>query len=451
MSILKKLARNHPEDTISDVLVHLFSEHRPLALFFLKKTNYIKDDEDYRILSVARNFTISGKYKPDITFLVRKGEKGNVNHIFCETKITANENRYINKYKRQYAIYTTEMKKNITTLQKKCILLCPSWYDYEEIDNVSVFTFLQLLELLESYFEHTNDEIARLLVDYIRESFEGYSSDLAKHRKLIDGSDESIAILLLYRSKLIDVRKTMLALCDKAKKPHYGGLWKRNNKRLDFHFQIGLDLKGKNDDKLWIAYSFYDREEWCSPIKAYYPTKMIERHKLQYPNFVKAKEYYSNLIDDRSALSIFDDVAYMSTPQKKAAENRYAFNRLLDEMSHENVRTVVASGNSFLSACCQYMERLENMMASTHYVRYEHILDDDQFILLQYYYKRTNSQKWMSFIVDITAKDINQILRIESNFRIPCFSTKGDVFSRLLTVSEYAPEKIQELVIKWLR
>ena len=175
-NIIEKLARNHPEDSVSDVLCMIFNEDKSLAKKFLQDRHKIKG---FEILSVIRNYSLQTGKKPDITFIVRKKRGKSINFFHVETKITATENRR-GKYQ-QYKHYTNHMNKHNSHgwKGKKCILLCPSYECGHDEEYADRYNFSALIKFIDG----CNTHISKMLIHYIENNIEYSENKIIKFAK----------------------------------------------------------------------------------------------------------------------------------------------------------------------------------------------------------------------------------------------------------------------------
>ena len=167
--LLQKIARNHAEDTLSDVIWCICKQDAGFAEQLISK--FILFSDDFSVIDIVRNYIITDGYIPDLTFLLRHNKTNKIIYLIIETKITASQNIYSNKHrtKKQYAVYTNYLNKKNTIaglakkykIPTKCILLSPSYYEkHTDEDNVIDFRFPALLEILKNS-EHTETESVR--------------------------------------------------------------------------------------------------------------------------------------------------------------------------------------------------------------------------------------------------------------------------------------------------
>jgi hypothetical protein len=90
--LLSKIARNHQEDTLSDVIWCICKQDEEFARDIISK--FIKISSDFQLIDIVRNFTIQYRLMPDITFILRHKKYNKIIYLLIETKITASPNTY---------------------------------------------------------------------------------------------------------------------------------------------------------------------------------------------------------------------------------------------------------------------------------------------------------------------------------------------------------------------
>ena len=88
--LLQKIARNHPEDTVSDIIWYICKNDPSFAKNLISP--FISSLNEFTIIDIVRNYIISDGYMPDLTFLLSHKETNKIIYIIIETKITATQN-----------------------------------------------------------------------------------------------------------------------------------------------------------------------------------------------------------------------------------------------------------------------------------------------------------------------------------------------------------------------
>jgi hypothetical protein len=412
--LIKKIARNHPEDTLSDIIWCLCKQDNNFAKTILSK--FVSFIEDFDIIDIVRNYVLKDGYMPDLTFLLRHKKKNKIIYIIIETKIEASQNIYSNKKrtKKQYDLYTKyQNNKNLTAglaqkykIPSKCILLCPSWYEkYDENDPVIDFRFPILLKMLKNSENKETSGIRNELIKYIKEEFEGINTDIGNSLEILKHKNELGKI----QNQIRTIRDVMLNQKEIIK----SGLWKKNS--YGYYFEIGMKNKYSTSKKnanirSWLTYSFYYDDDISSPLKLYFPKKMISKGIIQVPQYQNKNQFSCDILTEcqinKEFFKIFDHIhCDKNIPQT-----------IMDFVEYYTIQSkhqYLVQYNQMLNAILVFNDKFYYKMEYDYHVTYHHNFSSSA---LQFNFKLKkfkNSIRYLDLIIEPTNKNILDILRIE--------------------------------------
>ena len=437
MAILKKLARNHPEDTVSDVLQVIFKEHVDVTAGFLK--NFIPDINKYTIIDVARNFIVNGRYRPDLTIILRRGVRGQLNFFHIETKITARENKYGQGIRSQCNQYSRHMEKaNIKSLRNNCVLLCPSYYFLDE-DYLSRFDFRKLLNLLQD--GHSNG-LAKELIKFIEEEYEGLSWKLQENCQILEHP-----IKFKYFQKMVkDIKDLMAQIHADNDKVSKSGLWTKTS--FAHYFQISVKIKGtweKKKVKGYLTYEFYNKYDCKTPLKFYFPAQILDKFNITLFHHSYRETYCCDLLDDISGIEALGALGFKDSDLyiKKLIE-------LANTANSGGNRGYIEFGNRFLSSSLIFIEAFDAKVAEKYgyYTEFRHQCSKQNLKMRLRIKRQAKNNKHIDLVFDPLNPDIDQIFMWESNVQFIGFKNheNTDTYCRKLAKKQYDPEAAAEYV-----
>jgi hypothetical protein len=416
--LLQNIVRNHPEDTVSDILWYICKKDYIFSRELLSRFIYQLDD--FSIIDVIRNYIIYDGVTPDLTILLQHKKTNELIYIIIETDITVKDNNNNTIYKKtsnQYGTYTNYLnnKNKSTQLHKeynlpdKCILLCPSYFDNKYEDgNVKQFKFSELLALLVDSDNSDTEEIRNELIKYI-EKFEGTYSHLNKNLGILE-----------YKTELKSAQKHLLALRDtmlKEKEISKSGLWQTNSECYCY-FGIGLksNYTPKNEGKSlkyrsWLSYDFFSEEDIFSPLKLNFPNKLIRKNLIHVAKHQNKYKFYCDLLIESKLNNKFIDIFNLTNCSEKLKTNILNFTNYYNQ---ENKHAYLIKFNEFLRSIVNFIDIFDDEISNEYnYTYFEHSLSKKEILLCLKIKTRVNGKHHISIIAEPTSFDINQILRME--------------------------------------
>ncbi len=404
-NIIEKLARNHPEDSVSDVLCMIFNEDKSLAKKFLQDRHKIKG---FEILSVIRNYSLQTGKKPDITFIVRKKRGKSINFFHVETKITATENRR-GKYQ-QYKHYTNHMNKHNSHgwKGKKCILLCPSYECGHDEEYADRYNFSALIKFIDG----CNTHISKMLIHYIENNIEYSENKIIKFAKdkLKPEEWEIYANLISkIREIMVDIRENR----NPRVKITTGGLWKKASSC--FTWSVGFRRKGgKKNNNGFLSYDFYTEEECKSPLRIYYKQDILKNYTVNCPHYNVEKEYYSNVFDDPNSLRILNAYS-LGTDNPNIGKRLLGF---VNKASRKKTLDIVYKGNVYFRSIIMYIDLIDDKLDSKKWKTTFSNECSQRDIIYRLQIEKRKCGKHLSIVFEPTNLNQEYVLRWESDFKI---------------------------------
>lgn len=438
-TIIEKLARNHPEDSVSDVLCIIFNEDKDFARKFLKKIHKLKY---FEIISIIRNYSLSTGKKPDITFVVKKKGKNRLNYFHIETKITATENRR-GKYK-QYKHYTDHMKNNFQVWRKKCILLCPSTEYRHEEKYVLRYDFCDLIDFMNNHeFDANNQIISDMLVDYIKKKVE-YSVQV-----IFKGAKQPLKQKRWeeYANFISELRQIMLDIKNSTIKTSTGGLWQRGSSC--YYWNVGFRKKrSKKYNKGFLSYEFYTEDECRSPLYLYYAQDILGYRQIKCPQYDGGKIYYSKVFDDLKSLSILEDYS-LGSNESEIKKRLIIFAK---KASRKKMLDIIYKGNKYFRSIIMYIDLIDNKLDPKKYSTEFSNECSGKDIIYRLQIKNINNSKYFSIAFEPTNPDPEALLRWESDFEIKNYIEDKNKQRFIMPIGQKIPElkRVTKLVEKSL-
>ena len=413
--LLQKIARNHPEDTVSDIIWYICKQDQDFARKLISPFISCSYINEFTIIDVVRNYIISDGYIPDLTFLLGHKKSNKIIYIIIETKITATQNIYHrkNRIKKQYSIYRkylNDKNKGIAKKYKiadKCVLLCPSYYDIEgEEDNVIALRFPSLLTILRE----STTPIKNELIKYIEEEFEGTYSDLNNNLEILNHKIE----FKNAQKHILSLRHSMLNEEEASK----SGLWQATSECYCY-FSVGLrtyytPLKEKKSWKhrSWLSYEFYLEEDIYSPLKLSFPKKLVKKNIIHVAKYQNKNRFYCDLLTESKMNPDFIKIFDWIQCSQELKDNVSQFTEYYKQPSKQSY---LVEFNKFLSALINYFDRFTDEIAATYsYTAFEHSLNNSEIILCLTIKKRSNGKHHISIIAEPTCFKVDNLLRMEA-------------------------------------
>lgn len=438
--ILRKLARNHPEDTISDVLWAIFKEEdNEFDIHFAKQ--FINNINDYTIIDTVRNYPIPGNYKPDITFILRKGIRGKLNFFHIETKLGSRENKYGQGKKNQFLQYTAHMKKyNIRGLQRECILLCPSYNESYNLEYVERYDFTKLINLMENYFSRRKNVLSIMLIEYLKEDVEGTNWKLIDNYRMIEQNPNKFKF---YQSMLREIRSIFNDIHNYNYTSKHG-IWTKNS--IQYYFGIGMNKKwAKKKRKYYLEYIYYYNDECYSPLALTFPPELMKTFSVKAPQYVSNNKYCCKLLDDPS-LNILDGFAIKDNQKIRFKKRLESF---IEKANDKSNRNYIEMGNRFLNASIAFVDNFSIKIKELYEIEYRNRLYGDKVkFITRTFIKEDNEKIYLDLVVEPTNPDQNQLLRWESNCQFKGFKKiSKEKYYKSLLKKQFDPDEAVNFVI----
>ncbi|MCF8055027.1 MAG: hypothetical protein K9K37_00115 [Desulfocapsa sp.] len=422
--LLHKMARNHLEDTVSDILWYICKKD---SLFAKKLLSQFTDPtSDFTVIDITRNYMIYDGFMPDLTFLLHHNKTNKINYIVMETRITTKQNIHIRKKRttKQYGIFTNYLNRQnkLTNIQQaynipdKCILLCPSYYDNQEEGHVKEFRFPKLLTLLKNSKESATEEIRNELIKYIEEEFETTHTHLNNNLDILANKKE----LKCAQDHIISLREAMLTEQDVSK----SGLWQKDCEWYCY-FGIGLKVnyKSKNEENPWLSYDFSSEEDIFSPLKLSFPNNIIKKGVVHFPKYLNKDKFYCDLLIESKINTKFEDIFNLLACDDILKTNIINFTKHYNQPDKQRY---LIKYNEFLNAILNYMDRFDDEVSKEYrYTHFEHSLDKKEILLRLNIEARVNGKYHISVVAEPTSSDINKILRMELFKHNELIDTRG--------------------------
>lgn len=419
--LLSKIARNHAEDTISDVIWCICKQDIEFAEELI--SNYINFISDFTIIDIVRNLIITDGYMPDLTFLLRHKKTKGIVYIIIETKITASQNIYNVKYKpkKQFEVYTRYLIKQNSKVKlakkynipQKCILLSPSYYEkHSSNDNIIHFRFPQLVKLLYGSNNKETDGIRNELITFIKEDYEGTYSRLQENLEILGHKNE----LKYAQNQILLIREAMLD--EYVSKT---GLWQNNS----FAYYFGVGLKNKyqtnKNDLSWLSYDIYSEDEVSSPIRLNFPKRFIKKKILNAPQYLNKYKFQCDILNeciiDENFINIFKHIHCSSNLKDKIFQFALYY-------SNEKKKSYLKKYNKFFHALISFVEKFDNEISEEYHTFFRHSLNGNDLLLRLKIKKNIDGKFNINIIAEPTCFDAVNILRIEVFNRKKLLSTQ---------------------------
>ena len=412
--LLQKIARNHPEDTVSDIIWYICKQDQNFTRKLISPFISSSHLNEFTIIDIVRNYIISDGYIPDLTFLLSHKETNKIIYIIIETKITATQNIHQrkNRTKKQYSIYKkylNDKNKGIGKKYKitdKCVLLCPSYYDIEgEEDNVVELRFPSLLETLKD----STTPIKKELIKYIEEEFEGTYTDLNENLEILNHKIE----FKNAQKHILALRHTMVNEEEISK----SGLW-QSTSECYCYFSIGLrtSYTPKKENKSWkhrswLSYEFYLEEDIYSPLKLSFLKKLVKKDIIHVAKYQNKNKFYCDLLTESKINPNFIEIFDWLQCSQELKENIIQFTEYYKQPRKQSY---LVKFNKFLSSLLNYFDRFTDEIAATYsYTAFEHSLNNSKIVLRLTIKTRSSGKHHISIIAEPTCFEVNDLLRLE--------------------------------------
>lgn len=412
--LLQKIARNHPEDTVSDIIWYICKKDPSFAENLISP--FISYLNEFTIIDIVRNYIISDGYIPDLTFLLSHKETNKIIYIIIETKITASQNIHERKSrtKKQYSIYKKYLneknkKANLGkkyTITDKCILLCPSYYNLEgEEDNVIELRFPSLLNLLKN----STTPIKKELIKYIEEEFEGTYTELNENLEILNHKIE----FKNAQKHILALRHTMLNEEEISK----SGLW-QSTSECYCYFSVGLRTsytprkeKKSWKHRSWLSYEFYIEDDIYSPLKLSFLKKLVKKDIIHVAKYQNKNKFYCDLLTESKINPNFIEIFDWLQCSEELKEIIIQFTEYYKQ---SNKQSYLVKFNKFLSSILSYLDRFTNKISSSYpHTVFEHSLNNSEILLCLTIKTRSNGKHHISIIAEPTSFDVSKLLRME--------------------------------------
>lgn len=413
--LLRKLARNHAEDTLSDVVWCLCKQDSDFAKKLISE--FILFSDDFSVVDIVRNYVITNGCMPDLTFLLRHKKTNQIVYLIIETKITASQNIYSTKSrtKRQYAVYTNYLKKKNKKIKldekynfpEKCILLSPSYYEKHSVeDNVIDFRFPALLKLLKKSANLETKGVCKELIKYLEEEFEGTRSKLKENLGILNHKIE----LRSAQKHILSLRDAMLEENQASK----SGLWQNNS--FGYHFSSGLKNKyssktnGRSwSSRSWLSYNFYYEDDIKSPLKLIFPNKLIKKNLIKTPQYHNKHQFTCDVLTESKINNKFINIFKSIHCSDKLIESISAFTNYYKD---EKKQTYLVKYNELLNSIINFIEMLIPKIEYYH-IEFRHNLKKPELLLRLKIVDDKRTKFHLKLVAEPTCFNINDILRIE--------------------------------------
>ena len=435
--ILRKLARNHPEDTISDVLWAIFKEKdNGFDIHFAKQ--FINNINDYTIVDIVRHYPIPGRYKPDITFILRKGIRGKLNFLHIETKLGSRENKYGKGKRNQFLKYTDHMKRsNILSLQRNSILLCPFYNETYNLEHIERYDFTKLINLMENYFSRRN-ELSIMLIEYLKEEIEGTHWQL-KNNYMVEQHPQKFKF---YQNMLREIRSILNDIHNNNDTNKHG-IWTKNS--IQYYFGIGMNKKwAKKERKGYLEYLYYYNDECYSPLVLTFPSELMEKYPVKSPRYVSNNRYCCNLLDDPS-LNMLNGFAIKDNQKIRFKKRLESF---IEKANDKSNRKYIDMGNKFLNASIAFVDNFSIKISELYETEYRNKLYGDKVkFITRIFIKEDDKKIYLDLVIEPTNPDQNQLLRWESNCQFKGFKKiSKEKYYKSLLKKQFNPDEAVNFV-----
>ena len=424
--LLQKIARSHPEDSVSDIIWYICKKDTLFAKKFIAQ--FLPPESDFTVLDIARNHMVHDGFMPDLTFLLHHRKSNTINYIVMETRIAAKQNIHERKKRttKQYGTFTNYLNRQggetsipqAYSPPEKCILLCPSYYDNQEEEHVRVFRFPRLLALLKSSTNSETADIREELIKYIEEEFEATHIHLNKNLKILENRVE----MQNAQKHTLALREAMLNEEGVSK----SGLWLPDCEWYCY-FGIGLRVKykSKNEENPWLSYDFSSEEDIFSPLKLSFPNNFLKKGLIHFPKHLSEEKFYCDVLIESKINQQFEDIFNLLSCGDGLKTAILDFTNYYN-YSQPNKQPYLVKYNEFLNAILNYMDRFDDEVSKEYrYTHFEHSLNKKEILLRLNIEARVNGKYHISVVAEPTAFDTDKILRMELFKNNELIDTRG--------------------------